>query len=146
GRAEAHECVVALQAQHHADREPADADDHEREHAELVELVDEQPDAPRRRQSGADDVEREECQRAEVGDESHDRPAEILHRPDHAGPRAAVVPGRSSGATTERSSPSLKKATMRGSVLRCRSPGEPSTVPSGSSTTTWSAMRIVEGM
>ena len=40
-RAEADERVVALEPEHHPDREAADADDDERQHAELVELVDE---------------------------------------------------------------------------------------------------------
>ena len=40
--AEAHQRVVALQAEHHADGQAADADDHQREHAELEQLVDEQ--------------------------------------------------------------------------------------------------------
>ncbi len=41
GGAEARQRVVALQAEHGADRRAAQADDDQREHAELEELVDE---------------------------------------------------------------------------------------------------------
>ncbi len=51
--AEAHQGVVALQPEHHADRQSGDADDHQRQHAEVEHLVDERPDAWRRGDDGA---------------------------------------------------------------------------------------------
>ena len=48
GGAEADQRVVALQPEHRADRDAAQADDDQRQHAELEQLVDEAADAQRR--------------------------------------------------------------------------------------------------
>ena len=107
--AEAHERVVALQAEHHADREPADADDHERQHAELVDLVDEAAQAPGRRRR----------RRARPRAPKQRDAAEL-------GRRCAVAPSRArriaadhqlASAAPARRPPSRQEARTRGSAL-----------------------------
>ncbi len=135
--AEAHERVVALEAEHHADGQTAHADDDERQHAELEHLVEVAASPPRRRHGREADAPAEPREATEVGDEAHHRPAQVTDRGEHhAPPAAARVP----------STLSSRKLVTRGSGCRLSASTVPSTGPCGSSRTTWSASRIVDGM
>jgi len=95
-----------LEAEHHPDRETAHADDDEREDAELVDLVDEEPDAPRRQQRGAYDLEREERERSRSMTKRRTAQRDPAPRGSCVAPRGRdhARAGRSSGAVTAASS------------------------------------------
>src|SRR5262249_30041200 len=125
---EAGERVVALEAEHHADREPADDDDDDREHAELVELVDEGAQADGRREDGARDAGREAGPSPEVCDEAVGEVAQVRDPAGHA---------------TASSGP--RNACTSWSRLASSSRGSPVTTRSGSKSATQLASRIVDG-
>src|SRR5439155_710924 len=91
-----------------------------------------------RRRHQVDRVDRHHAERIELlgGDHGADL---------GGGGGAGAADGGQARASAAGTSSSRKPAT-RGSVVRRSSAGEPSTGPSGSSRTTWSAMRMVEGM
>ena len=141
--AEAHQRVVALQAEHHADGEPADADDDERQHAELVELVDE---AARRRHGGVHarrarsrPAKTRHARRGRRRTRMAAQPRSRIARSPSAAPPAASTGASSSVARsgTRATRGSVLRAQLGGRALDARRPG--------SSTSTWSAMRMVDG-
>src|SRR5689334_17527586 len=129
-RAEARELVVRLEPEHHADREPADADDDEREHAELVELVDERAKAQRRHDDAARDAAGEDAEPPEVVDEAEHEAADLADRGHDAASTVSVA---------------VRNSTTSRSPLDSSVRGSPSTTRSGSSITSQSAIRIVDG-
>src|SRR5262249_43012953 len=134
--AEALERVVALEAEHHADGQPADADDEQREEAQLVDLVDHVAQAPRRRDGIARHLEQEEPHGAEIADHARRRAAEQTDRGHHQLASNVIEGSRSR----------LRNARTRGSSLARSSSGAPSKQPPGRMRSTCSAMRMVESM
>src|SRR5262245_16388998 len=134
---EALQGVVALEAEHHADGQPADADDGQREEAQLVDLVDHVAQAPRRRDGIARHLEQEEPHGAEIADHARRRAAEQADRRHHQ---------LASGNAIEGSRSRLRNARTRGSALARSSSGAPSKQPPGRVRSRCSAMRMVESL
>src|SRR5262249_5542972 len=115
-RAEALERVVPLESEHHADRETADADDEEREDAELVELVDDAADAPRRCDGIAGDLDEERRHAAEIGHHPRGCRTEAAEGAEHQ-----MASGSASAASTSW----FRNARTRASALARSSAGAP---------------------
>src|SRR5262249_8395513 len=127
-RTEADEGVVALQTEHHTDRDAADADDHQRQHAEIEELGDEQPDPARRRERGAHDGAGEEGDAAEMENEADDGRPDVPRQDDHGAGRGVGTPSRvDSPDSPDSSNASFRKPATRGSGLRNSVAGGPAT-------------------
>src|SRR5262245_20635364 len=149
-RAEANERVVTLQAENHADRQTADADDDERKHAELEDLRDETTYPERRRGDREKDPERKDGELAEIVDEAKCEEPQVFdgsdaayHRPPFA--YSARPAGGSSASSAASAGPasSVRKLVTRGSGLARSSSGVPSIGVCGSRRRMRFAMRIV---
>ena len=135
-RAEAHQRVVALQAEHHADREPRDADDREREHADVVELVEGAAQAQRAASRARRDHRDGEAPRARRAPSTkRDR----ARAPSRATARRAALTRRASRRRPRRTRARAGSRAARGSP-----PARPRRAAPSTSTTTWSAMRSVD--
>jgi len=60
GRAEIHQVGVSLQAQHHADEQARDQDDGQRQHADRVQLLDQQTGAAEQKRQRAQQLQQEQ--------------------------------------------------------------------------------------
>ena len=60
GRAEIHQVGVSLQAQHHADEQAGDQDDGQRQHADRVQLLDQQTGAAEQKRQRAQQLQQEQ--------------------------------------------------------------------------------------
>src|SRR6185369_12193040 len=152
-RAEAHQRRVALQAQHHADGDARDADDQDRQHADLEQLVEELAQPERRAKRDTQDVRGERGDAAELAGDAVGAAADARNARDHGCVpwRSGLLSPCSNSATlaktaSESSVSSVRKRRTRGSAAPDSSAGDPAITPSGSSSTTWSAMRMVDGM
>src|SRR5262249_15910478 len=114
------------------------------EHADVEQCREEEARSGRQAEQRTQDMRSEHCELAEMVDESQRMPAEILHQTDER--HRQTLPAATSTRRSGRSSgpPPPTKALTRASLLARSSAGEPSTGPSGKSSTTRSAMRIVE--